>query len=102
MAICAAGSHLGIELNRGSFPVGNVDFLNIYPMSFVEFLTASDETRSVEILHNLSEAKSLRVFDNKYSPPYRAIMSAGNLNIDTVNRVHRYPLYLASIFPLPQ
>jgi uncharacterized protein len=37
--IVAAGSLLGVSLQKNtSFPVGKVDFLRMYPMSFVEFL----------------------------------------------------------------
>lgn len=37
--IIAAGSLLGISLqNKNSFPVGKVDFLKLYPLSFREFL----------------------------------------------------------------
>ncbi len=39
--VMAAGSLLGVTLRRGeSFPVGKVDILNMYPMSFSEFLNA--------------------------------------------------------------
>lgn len=39
--IVCAGSFLGIALqNNLSFPVGKVDFLTLYPMSFAEFLRA--------------------------------------------------------------
>jgi len=39
--IAAAGSLLGIKLaGAKSFPVGKVDFLNLFPLSFFEFLTA--------------------------------------------------------------
>lgn len=39
--IVCAGSLLGIALHEGtSFPVGKVDFLNLYPLSFKEFLMA--------------------------------------------------------------
>ena len=39
--IVCAGSLLGIALHKGtSFPVGKVEFLRIYPMSFSEFLIA--------------------------------------------------------------
>ena len=41
--IICAGSLLGVALSRGaSFPVGKVDFLTLYPVSFKEFLKASD------------------------------------------------------------
>ena len=40
-AIIAAGSLLGVSLSKGdSFPVGKVEFLPIYPLSFREFLAA--------------------------------------------------------------
>jgi len=40
-AIVAAGSLLGVSLSKGdSFPVGKVDFLRIYPLTFKEFLAA--------------------------------------------------------------
>jgi uncharacterized protein len=38
LAICVAGSLIGVELSQESFPVGKVEFLNMYPMSFDEFL----------------------------------------------------------------
>lgn len=41
--IVCAGSLLGVALSRGmSFPVGKVDFLNLYPVSFSEFLNCAD------------------------------------------------------------
>ena len=40
-AIIAAGSLLGVSLSKGdSFPVGKVEFLRIYPLTFKEFLAA--------------------------------------------------------------
>jgi len=38
--LCAAGSLLGLALSDESFPVGLVDFLDLHPLSFVEFLLA--------------------------------------------------------------
>ena len=49
--IICAGSLLGIALHQGtSFPVGKVDFLNLYPLSFKEFLMAIGKTRYVELM----------------------------------------------------
>ena len=44
-AVVCAGSLLGVALNRSgaSFPVGKVDFMTLYPVSFTEYLLASDE-----------------------------------------------------------
>ena len=45
-AIVAAGSLLGVALHEGtSFPVGKVDFMDLYPLSFREFLRALGEER---------------------------------------------------------
>lgn len=49
--IVCAGSLLGIALHQGtSFPVGKVDFLKLYPLSFSEFLMATGNERFVELL----------------------------------------------------
>ncbi len=49
--IICAGSLLGIALHQGtSFPVGKVDFLKLYPLSFKEFLRAIDKERFAELL----------------------------------------------------
>lgn len=51
--VIAAGSLLGITLNRsGSFPVGKVEFLDLFPLSFVEFLDAIHETQLADLLRN--------------------------------------------------
>lgn len=44
-AVVCAGSLLGVALNRSgaSFPVGKVAFMTLYPISFAEYLRASDE-----------------------------------------------------------
>lgn len=49
--IVCAGSLLGISLHQGtSFPVGKVDFLKLYPLSFKEFLMATGKERFSELL----------------------------------------------------
>mgnify|MGYP004665916995 FL=1 len=49
--IICAGSLLGIALHLGtSFPVGKVDFLKLYPLSFREFLMAIENERFVKLL----------------------------------------------------
>lgn len=51
--ICAAGSLLGVALHQGtSFPVGKVDFLDLYPLTFDEFLRAVGKERYAELLHS--------------------------------------------------
>lgn len=49
--IVCAGSLLGVALHQGtSFPVGKVEFLDLYPLSFFEFMMAMDKERYVELL----------------------------------------------------
>ena len=49
--IVCAGSLLGIALHQGtSFPVGKVVFLKLYPLSFKEFLMATDKERFAGLL----------------------------------------------------
>lgn len=49
--IAAAGSLLGLKMSSpGSFPVGKVNFLHLYPMNFLEFLDALGETRYKELI----------------------------------------------------
>ena len=49
--IVCAGSLLGIALHQGtSFPVGKVDFLKLYPLSFKEFLLATGKKQFSELL----------------------------------------------------
>lgn len=49
LAICAAGSLLGVKLTE-SFPVGKVQFLELYPFTFLEFLNAIGDKKSLAIL----------------------------------------------------
>lgn len=49
--IVCAGSLLGVALHEGtSFPVGKVEFLDLYPMSFFEFLQAMEKPMFAEVL----------------------------------------------------
>lgn len=51
--VAVAGSLLGIAMSHGeSFPVGKVDFLRLYPMTFDEFLLAKGQEQLVRILYS--------------------------------------------------
>ena len=51
--IICAGSLLGIALHSGtSFPVGKVNFLNLYPLSFSEFLLALGKEEMANLILN--------------------------------------------------
>lgn len=63
-AICCAGSLLGVALHEGtSFPVGKVDFLDLYPLSFREFLLANHEDMLVDFI--LKGNRDLQAFEEK-------------------------------------
>ncbi len=52
--IICAGSLLGIALHEGtSFPVGKVEFLDLYPLTYYEFMMALGKDRFVTLLQDL-------------------------------------------------
>ncbi len=58
--IVSAGSMLGLKLgNRSPFPVGKVDFLDLYPFSFVEFLEGIGKEKYRQILAEKDNFESL-------------------------------------------
>lgn len=58
--IAAAGSLLGVKLSGpGSFPVGKLNFLNLYPMTFMEFLDGMGESRYRKLLEKVDEPTPL-------------------------------------------
>ncbi|MBD5424821.1 MAG: ATP-binding protein [Bacteroides sp.] len=68
--VVAAGSLLGLELHRdSSFPVGKVQFLQLRPMSFLEFLEAIGEERLADLVIN-KEFEKLAIF----SPQLRDLL----------------------------
>ena len=61
-AICCAGSLLGVFLHdKVSFPVGKVDFLELQPLDFEEFLIANGEQMLIDIIkkNNLKQIPDL-------------------------------------------
>ena len=64
--IIAAGSLLGVAIHKNiSFPVGKVDFLDLYPLSFMEFLDAIGESNFIELLKS-PKSPNIKVFKEKY------------------------------------
>lgn len=58
--VAAAGSLLGVKASvPGSFPVGKVRFLDLHPLSFLEFLDARGMERYRHLLENLDEITPL-------------------------------------------
>ncbi|MCP4752120.1 MAG: ATP-binding protein [Proteobacteria bacterium] len=59
LALCSAGSLLGLQPGEGSFPVGKVDFLSLFPMSFEEFLEGMEDSKSVSFIRNFKAGDSI-------------------------------------------
>ena len=63
-----AGSLLGIALHEGtSFPVGKVDFCNLYLLTFREFLLACEEEQLLEVL-DINDFDMMKIFRSKHAP----------------------------------
>ena len=70
--IICAGSLLGIALHQGtSFPVGKVDFLNLYPLSFKEFLMAMGKEKYVDLM-NSGDYEMMKMCIRDWEYPRRA------------------------------
>ncbi len=64
--IVAAGSLLGVASLEGTgFPVGKVDMLDLYPMTFTEFLNATGNERFTELLL-AGDWEMIGVFKDKF------------------------------------
>jgi len=78
-AIIAGGSLLGVALHEGtSFPVGKVDFHNLYPLSFCEFLEAVGEEGLVELLRE-KDWKLITAFSSKFIDLLRKYYYVGGM-----------------------
>ena len=88
--ILAAGSLLGVALSKGdSFPVGKVDFLRMYPVTFREFLNA-DDPQMYEYIENLSEIAPLpEIVMNRLSESYRRYQTSGGMPAAVVAMLDR-------------
>ncbi len=70
--VVGAGSLLGITLSRpASFPVGKVDFLDIHPMTFTEFLLANGDDNLVTYMGSLDTIAPLP--DAFFNPLYEKL-----------------------------
>ncbi|MDD3362941.1 MAG: ATP-binding protein [Hespellia sp.] len=78
-AIVAAGSLLGVALHQGtSFPVGKVEFLDLHPLSFREFLCALGEERYNELLEK-NDISLVSMFRSKYMERLREYYYVGGM-----------------------
>ena len=97
--IVCAGSLLGIRLSHTSFPVGKVDFLNMYPMTFREFLIADNCENLVEYMESLNKIEKIPdIFFKQLDEKLKAYFIVGGMpeavnvwvnekSVELVNRV---------------
>lgn len=80
--IIAAGSLLGVAINEGnySFPVGKVNFLQMFPVSFKEYLRASDVVLFGQLADFIGLTNPLpNVVFNRAEERYHAYQVCGGL-----------------------
>ncbi|MCD4774887.1 MAG: AAA family ATPase [Candidatus Aegiribacteria sp.] len=110
LALCSAGSLLGVSLAGDSFPVGKVSFLDLFPMNFNEFLTGIGKSRLAELLrtHVLREPlpqivhdqlwdlwkyyliigglpEAVNIYHECLENPYEAVQAARSVHLDLVD-----------------
>ncbi|MFA5816700.1 MAG: ATP-binding protein [Bacteroidales bacterium] len=77
--ILAAGSLLGVALHSNiSFPVGKVAFMDLHPLTFLEFLDAIGENALTEMLHS-SDWKLITAYKSKYIERLRQYYYVGGM-----------------------
>lgn len=77
--IVAAGSLLGVAIHQGtSFPVGKVDFMDLYPLTYTEFLEALGEERFAKLLYD-NDLEMIGVFKSKYIERLREYYFVGGM-----------------------
>jgi hypothetical protein len=78
--VVAAGSLLGVSLSKGdSFPVGKVEFLQMYPITFREFLRADNE-RVFSYIENLGGLSPLpEIVFNQANESWRRYQVCGGM-----------------------
>ncbi len=54
LALCCAGSLLGLHLNESSYPVGKVDMMHLHPMTFSEFLAGIGDHHTSDYFNNIT------------------------------------------------
>ena len=78
--IICAGSLLGIRLSHTSFPVGKVEFMQMYPMSFSEFLIADNCENLVDYMKSINKIEKVPdIFFNMLEEKLKAYFIIGGM-----------------------
>ena len=98
--VISAGSLLGVALHsKHSFPVGKVIFMDLYPLTFMEFLEAIGETTLIELLH-AADWKLISTYKTRFierlkqyyyvgGMPEAVLSFSGNYNFTEVRDIQR-------------
>ena len=77
--IISAGSLLGVAIHSNfSFPVGKVEFMDLYPLSFFEFLDAIGESSLIEMVHS-ADWKLITAYKTKFIERLRQYYYVGGM-----------------------
>ncbi len=99
--VVCAGSLLGIRLSRTSFPVGKVDFLNLNPMTFSEFLLADGCDNLVHVMSEIVSVNEIpSIFHNQLIEKLKVFYIVGGMpeavkswvtekDIEKVNKIQK-------------
>lgn len=78
--IISAGSLLGIRLSHTSFPVGKVEFLDMYPMTFSEFLEADNCKNLVDYMESINKIENIPdIFFDRLTEKLKAYFIIGGM-----------------------
>jgi len=80
LAVCAAGSLLGVHLGECSFPVGKVDEMRMFPLTFDEFLAAGGNSPLQEAFADMRELVPLSpVLHQRLWDEFKLYLAVGGL-----------------------
>lgn len=77
--IIAAGSLLGVAIHEGtSFPVGKVDFMDLYPLTFCEFLQALEQDELAKLIKK-NDNDFINIFADKLKDYLKQYLYIGGM-----------------------
>lgn len=78
--VISAGSLLGIKLSNASFPVGKIEYLDMKPMTFTEYLIASGENGLVDYMNSIEEISAIPdIFYNRLDEKLKSYFIIGGM-----------------------
>lgn len=79
-AICCAGSLLGVFLHDSvSFPVGKVEFLELNPLTFEEFLLANNESSLIDVINKTGIQEIPEIITSRFQDYLKKFFAIGGM-----------------------